>query len=210
MPYEISTTGMDDLAAKLKMAEDRAEGVAARALYIGAGIVADAITKEAQTIKTEPFKFATGGEKRLPSPEEKAALLEEGPAGIAKFDKLGFEVNTNVGYGRAGYAKVKFSHMRWNGRTNYKVNTDERTTQDAVWSGKAHLIKGENGRAKRLKRAAGENAKPIAVLANAINSGTSFMVKDPFIRRAINKSQKAAIAAIDAEITRIVEDMLKD
>jgi hypothetical protein len=41
--------------------------------------------------------------------------------------------------------------------------------------------------------------KPIPQIANAINSGTSFMKKQPFFRRAINSSKAAAQAAIEAK-----------
>ena len=38
--------------------------------------------------------------------------------------------------------------------------------------------------------------KPIPLIANAINSGTSFMVKQPVFRQAANKTRAAASAAI--------------
>lgn len=40
--------------------------------------------------------------------------------------------------------------------------------------------------------------KPIPQIANAINSGTSFMRKQPFFRRAVNRSRDAAIAKMEA------------
>ena len=178
MPYYIKTEGMDELLRKLQIAGDRAQGIAARGLYKGAGIVADAISNGAKGIATEPFRYATGGRMRNPSPEEKAALLSAGAAGIAKFDKTGFEVNTAVGYNRSGYAVVSWNHMG-KARTNYKVK-------------------------------GGGNAKPVAVIANAINSGTSFMTKQPFIRKAISGSTGAAIAAIDSTIDELVSDIMKD
>ena len=42
--------------------------------------------------------------------------------------------------------------------------------------------------------------KPIPQIANAINSGTSFMQKQPFIRKAFSQSKGAATAAIEAGI----------
>ena len=41
---------------------------------------------------------------------------------------------------------------------------------------------------------------PVPVIANAINSGTSFMKKQPFLRRAFSQNKRAAEAAIDAGI----------
>ena len=177
MPYYIKTEGMDELIQKLEKAGDRALGVGARALYKGAGVVADAISSGARSIATEPFKYAGGGTKRKPSPEEKAILNAAGAAGIAKFDKNGLSVNTAVGYNRSGYAQVDWNHMSNKARTKYK-------------------IKG------------GGNAKPVAVIANAINSGTSFMEKQPFIRKAITKSKGAAQSAMEATIEQLVDQIL--
>ena len=42
--------------------------------------------------------------------------------------------------------------------------------------------------------------KPIPQIANAINSGTSFMEKQPFLRKAFSQSKRAAEAAIEAGI----------
>ena len=41
--------------------------------------------------------------------------------------------------------------------------------------------------------------KAVALIARSINSGTSFMHKQPFIRKAVNKSRAAAKAAIIAK-----------
>ena len=151
MPYYIKTEGMDELIQKLEKAGDRALGVGARALYKGAGVVADAISSGARSIATEPFKYAGGGTKRKPSPEEKA-LVASAKHGVAKFRKNGVSVQTSVGYQNAGYGTI-------NGKT-----------------------------------------KPVPQIANAINSGTSFMKKQPFMRRAFSQSKGAAEAAIEAGI----------
>ena len=177
MAYKISTSGMDDLLGKLQKAGDAAHDIAAVGLYEGAGVVADAISSGARSIATEPFKYAGGGTKRKPSPEEKAILNAAGAAGIAKFDKNGLSVNTAVGYNRSGYAQVNWNHMSNKARTKYK-------------------IKG------------GGNAKPVAVIANAINSGTSFMEKQPFIRKAITKSKGVAQGAMEATIEQLVDQIL--
>ena len=103
MPMTINTQGLDELSDMISKLGDKAEGVAAQALYDGAGIVADAFSKAANSIRTEKFK----GKKdhRLPSPEEKSALF--GKTGIAKFNKNGSEVDTLIGFtGNAGYAQL--------------------------------------------------------------------------------------------------------
>lgn len=178
MPYYIKTEGMDELIQKLEKAGDRALGVGARALYKGAGVVADAISSGARSIATEPFKYAGGGTKRKPSPEEKAILNAAGAAGIAKFDKNGLSVNTAVGYNRSGYAQVNWNHMSNKARTKYK-------------------IKG------------GGNAKPVAVIANAINSGTSFMAKQPIFRRAATQARGAASEAIVGKADQLISEITK-
>ena len=51
--------------------------------------------------------------------------------------------------------------------------------------------------------------KPIPLIANAINSGTSFMKKQPFIRQAISKSKAAAMAKIQQTAEQLVDSMFK-
>jgi len=161
MPYTLKVEGMDEITAMLAKAEDAAQGIAAQALYKGAGVVADEISKGARAVKTEPFRYAAGSRMRQPSPEEKEALVSAGAAGIAKFRKTGNSVDTSVGYSRSGYANV-------------------------------------NGK-----------QKPVAVIANAINSGTSFMRKQPFIRKAVSVSKNTATEVITDEVTRLVQEIIK-
>jgi len=159
MPYTLKVEGMDEITAMLKKAENGAQGIAARALYVGAGIVADEISKGARGVNTSRFRYANGWQ-RDPSPEEKAAVVSAG-VGISKFTKTGNEVDTSVGYSQSGYAEI-------------------------------------NGK-----------RKAVAVIANSINSGTSFMKKQPFIRKAASQTKAKASSAIEKEITALVEDMMK-
>ena len=153
MGYELKVGGMEQISETLSKLEKDAPAVASRALYEGAGIMADQINKSAASIRTAPFQYAAGGKRRLPSPEEKDIVLAAS-AGIAKFNKNGTEVDTSVGFRNAGYAEL-----------NGKV-------------------------------------KPIPVIVNSINSGTSFMTKQPFVRKAANTGGKAAMAAM----TQFIED----
>ena len=50
--------------------------------------------------------------------------------------------------------------------------------------------------------------KPVPQIVNAINSGTSFMEKQPFIRKAITKSKGAAQSAMEATIEQLVDQIL--
>jgi hypothetical protein len=153
MGYELKVDGMAEISETLAKLEERAPAVAAKALYEGAGIMADEVKKGADSIRTAPFKWASNsaGETRLPSPEEKEIVLQAS-AGIAKFDKTGTEVNTSVGYKSAGYAVIK-------GKT-----------------------------------------KPVPLIVNAINSGTSFMHKQPFVRQAARSGGAKAMSVMTAFI----------
>ena len=105
MAMTISTEGLDELSAMFAKLGDKAQGVASGALFDGAGVVADAMKAAVDSIGTAPFKYAPPGQHRLPSPEEKAAII--GKTGIAKFNANGSEVNTLIGVsGAAGYADI--------------------------------------------------------------------------------------------------------
>lgn len=159
MAMTIHTEGLTEVSEMLTKLGNRAEDVASGALYDGAGIVADAFTAAVNGIQTEPFRYAAGGRKRKPSPEEKAALL--GKSGIAKFNKNGSEVDTIIGIsGSAGYASV-----------------------------------------------AGKQ-KAVREIARSINSGTSFMDKQPVFRKAKSSSQGAAKAAIVAKAEEMFDEII--
>ena len=197
MAYQIEIDGMAELSEMLEKMEEAAPGVAARALFEGAGIMADAMRKEIKSIKTADFRYAKAGEKRLPSPEEKAAL-EEAPVGIAKFDKNGVEVDTSVGFQQSGYVSVNFRHMSSSARTNYK----------------GVRFKGQNINASSTLRFAGikdkgQNMKPVGVIANAINSGTSFMERQPFVRKAAKAGGTKAMQAMRSSIEKDFEALTK-
>ena len=197
MPFVMDIDGMAEISELLdKMAED-APKVAARALYEGAGIVADALKTEVHNIKTAPFKYAKDGETRLPSPEEKEAL-ENAELGIARFSKNGVEIDTSVGFNQAGYIAVNFNHMSSSARTNYKNVR----------------FKGSDITASSTLRFAGiktkgQNMKPVGVIANSINSGTSFMQKQPFVRKAVKTGGTKAMQAMKDAIQRDFDAMTK-
>lgn len=52
--------------------------------------------------------------------------------------------------------------------------------------------------------------KPIPVIVNAINSGTSFMKKQPFVRKAVNSGKGKATTAITAKIEEIFKNITKE
>ena len=48
---------------------------------------------------------------------------------------------------------------------------------------------------------------PIPKIANAINSGTSFMDKQPFFRKAVSQGKGAATAKVEAEIKKRIDEL---
>ena len=160
MAYTMQINGMDELSGMLSKLGNAAQGVAAASLYEGAGVMADAVSQAVHGIATEPFRYASGGQKRKPSPEEKA-IIEAAPKGVAKFKKTGTSVDTSVGLSNAGYGQL------------------------------------------------GNVTKPVPLIAAAINSGTSFMEKQPFFRRAVSKARGDATTAIENGILKRVEELAK-
>ena len=140
----------------LETLAESAPKAAASALYDGAGTMRNEMETQAKLIRTAPFKYASGGETRLPSPEEKA-IVEKGAIGVAKFQKDDDGCNTSVGFSRSGYAML----------------------------------------AGRLV--------PIPLIANSINSGTSFMNKQPFVRKAKTAGGKKAVDVMKKSITDYLE-----
>lgn len=185
MPFSIEMDGLDELIHKMDRLPEKAADVAALALYDSAGVVADKVSAGVRGISTEPFSYARGGQKRKPSPEEKA-IIASADMGVAKFNKSPTRIETSVGL-RDEYTPITWNHARTNVRTKYKMGSD--------------------GKAKQAGKGSGTSVKPVYAIANAINSGTSFMEKQPFMRKAFSQSKSKAEAAFDAGV-RKHEDML--
>lgn len=52
--------------------------------------------------------------------------------------------------------------------------------------------------------------KPVPLIANSIEHGTSFMKKQPFMRKAISQNQGAAIAAVESGILSREDELTLD
>lgn len=199
MPYEMKVDGMVEISELLEKLEEKAPAVAAQALYEGAAVMQKAILKEMASIKTAPFEYARPGETRLPSPEEKE-VLEHAGVGVAKFDKNGTEIDTSVGFNNNGYVSVKWNHMSSKARTNYKAVSKRGGSGVTASSVAKKLGVGSNS----------DNLKPVGVVANAINSGTSFMVKQPFVRKGASKGAPQAMAVMREKIEREFEKIINN
>ena len=156
MAMTMKVDGMDELSRILQQLGDKAEAVAKRSLYEGAGIMADGFAKAAESIRTEPFR----GKKdhRLPSPEEKNAMI--GRVGIAKFNTTGMETDTLVGLSAGGYVKI------------------------------------------------GSRNVAVRLIARSINSGTSFMEKQPVFRKAKTQFSKSASQAIVNKAEQMFDEII--
>lgn len=177
MACGIHVEGMQQLYNAFDKLPAKAQKIASEALYEGAGVVADAVSRAVQGIATEPFKYAKDGRKRLASPEEKA-MLTGARHGVAKFRKNAVNVQTSVGFQRSGYAPITWNHAKTSAsRTKYKQSA--------------------SGRMVHASQGSGTSMKPIPLIANSINHGTSFMVRQPFLNKAFSKSRGAANAAIE-------------
>lgn len=160
MAISFQVTGLDELLAQFDQVGRKAGEIAAQGLFDGAGIAADNLSAAIDGIQTEPFHYAKDGEKRLPSPEEKAAV-QRARHGVARFRNNGTSVQTSIGLQNSGYTKL-----------------------------------------------AGKDSVPIPKIANAINSGTSFMQKQPFLRKAERASRASAQAAIEKKIKEKADELL--
>ena len=186
MAFSIEVTGLDELNRQLDQLGAKAAHVAAWGLYEGAGVVADKVGQAVNGIATEPFKYAANGKKRKPSPEEKA-IVANAPRGVSKFRTTGTSVQTSVGFQNSGYGSITWNHARTNTRTKYKVD--------------------DKGQARHASKGSGVSSKPVPLIVNSINHGTSFMGKQPFLRKAFSQSNNAATAAIEKGILSKIDEL---
>lgn len=212
MPYRFESEGVSELMKQIAGLEERAEMVAAASLYDGAAVMVKAIDESARKIKTEPFKYAGPGETRMPSPEEKEMITSSGAMGIAKFRKRLGAVDTSVGYNSSGYAPVAWNHMSSKARTNYKDVAFKGNNITA--SSTLKWLRDQGGSNKYGVSAnigkGAQNMKPIGVVANSINSGTSFMKKQPFMRKAVKAATPECEAAIIKKAESLIETILNE
>lgn len=188
----MKTTGTEELSAMLGKLSSEARRIASYALYDGAAVVANAYQGAVGSIRTAEFKYAPEGQKRLPTPEEVAII--RGKVGVSRFKGSGAEVNTLVGIQEDGYESVNWNHMKNSARTKYKLIAGGK----AIHSGKA-----------KATGVSGQSAKPIGVIANAINSGTSFMTKQPVFRKAVSAARSAAQKAMEDTAEKLINEITK-
>ena len=141
MGATMKVEGMEEISRMLTEVGERAGEVASKALYAGAGVMADAYAAAASGITAEKFHYAFSGSKRGTSFEEKAALV--GKAGIAKFQKNGAEVLTSVGTtGKLGYVEIHGKKIAVRLLANAINKGTEFRIPSRVWRGAVEKAKG--------------------------------------------------------------------
>ena len=144
--------GINTYAQKLKRLSDKAEGMIKRAVYVGAGVVADHAREAIQGLPEAETNPPPGRQLNGVFSYEKAGLLAG--LGLATMQFAGGFIHTKLGF--EGY--------------------------------------------NRLKSKSYPGGHPNALIARAINSGTSYRRKIPFISSAVKASQAAAEAAMRAQL----------
>ena len=69
---------------------------------------------------------------------------------------------------------------------------------------------GTAGYATNLKTKKYPNGKPIPLIANGINSGSSFIIKYPFARKAEAAGKAKALAALEQEANKLIDEVTKN
>ena len=139
--------GLDEYIMKLEKLTSETDEVMKKALYKGAGIIADSVKGAIASVPVDD-EYVRKGEMQKGIRSEEKAILPSG-FGIAPFRNSGDAIETSIGF---------------------------------------------SGEAARIAR--------------KVESGTSYMQKHPFIRRAANRSRASAEAAMekvfDEEINKIM------
>ena len=161
MAATVTTSGIESLEKMLQQMGDKAQDIAAEALYDGADVMADAYKRAAGSVRAKKRQhFEPDGQDpskaRYPTPAEKEVLKK---IGVANFQKDMDSVNTIVGPAK-GYVTI-------------------------------------NGQKKAIQ-----------LIARAVNSGTSFMKKQPVFRQAVSRNRKTAQAKIVSTAEGLINDII--
>ena len=150
-----------------------------------------------------PFVIQVDGLNELIRQMEKAPKNAEKVAAEALYEGAGVMADA-VSQAVEGIATEPFHYAR--GGKKRRPSPEEKAAIQSAKHGVAKFRKNGLGiqTSVGLQNAGyaqiGSKTKPIPQIANAINSGTSFMQKQPFFRKAFSQKQGAAEAAIEAGI----------
>jgi hypothetical protein len=154
--------GMAQYLQCLDNLHEASPAIIGKAVFDGAGIVADAVKAETEALPVDNGYAGEGEMLSGPSTYQKNGLLES--MGVAKMQTDGDYRNVKVGFD------------------------------------------GYNG----MKTKKYPKGQPNQMIANAVESGSSFRKKNPFINRAVRnsreKAERAMAAKVDEEISKIVKE----
>ena len=117
---------------------------------------------------------------------------------------------------RKGAEEIKTAPFRYAGNGNTRLPSPEE--KEIVTAAATGIAKFDKNGAEVNTSVGYRNAgyaqlngktRPIPVIVNAINSGTSFMQKQPFVRKAANSGGKKSIEAMKKVIETEFEAMIK-
>lgn len=159
----MNLSGFEEYLAELQRIHGSSEELAKRALFTGAGVVADKITQSMQSIPTrDPKKFYKNTLAPGLTPQEKADVIRD--FGLMHMTTDGSKIYTKAGF-KGGYSSHK---------------------------------------TKRYP-----SGIPTPLLARSVESGTSWMKKTPFIRKAVNAARNPAIEAMRKQYDSDIERLTK-
>lgn len=93
---KMTIKGMDELISRLERMTTRPEGIVKRALYAGAGVMADALQGALASIPTDEGYGTDQKPLAGITPEEKAELV--GSMGISRMDTRDAQVTVSIGF----------------------------------------------------------------------------------------------------------------
>ena len=159
-----------------------------------------------------PYKITTAGDDELTQMLESLGTAAHGVASVGLYEGAGVMADA-VSRAVQGIATEPF-HYAADGHQR-KPSPEEKALLEAAPKGVAKFNKTgtEVNTSVGLSRAGygmlGKKLKPIPQIANAINSGTSFMKKQPFFTKAVRQNKSAALTAFENGVNRKIEEMTK-
>ena len=159
-----------------------------------------------------PYKVSTAGNDELTQMLESLGTAAQSVASVGLYEGAGVMADS-VSRAVQGIATEPFQYAA--GGHQRKPSPEEKALLEAAPKGVAKFNKTgtEVNTSVGLSRAGygmlGKKLKPIPQIANAINSGTSFMKKQPFFTKAVRQNKSAALTAFENGVNRKIEEMTK-
>ena len=160
------------------------------------------------------YKISTSGMDELLGKLQKAGDAAHDIAAVGLYEGAGVMADA-VSRAVRGIATKRFKYPAPPGKQRMP-SPEEKAVLEAAQKGVAHF-RDDGG---SVNTSVGLNAagygtvagrtKPVGLIANSINSGTSFMKKQPFYRRAESQSKGLALGKIDTKLREEVDKLSGD